>query len=53
MYADFEENFGLLTHSMDIYERASKVMKPGPDQNEFINMHIAKATQFFGIATAR
>ena len=53
MYADFEENFGLLSHAMEIYDRAVKLMKPGPDQNEFINMYIAKATQFFGIAQAR
>jgi hypothetical protein len=53
MYADFEENFGLLSHAMEIYERAVKTIKPGPEQNECINMQIAKATQFFGIARAR
>jgi len=26
MYADFEENFGLLTHAMEIYDKASKEM---------------------------
>jgi len=26
MYADYEENFGLLTHAMEIYDRAAKEM---------------------------
>ena len=26
IYADFEENFGLLTHAMEIYDKASKEM---------------------------
>ena len=26
MYADFEENFGLLNHAMEIYDRAAKEM---------------------------
>jgi pre-mRNA-splicing factor SYF1 len=53
MYADFEENFGLLSHAMEIYERAVNLMKQGPEQVECINVYIAKATSFFGIARTR
>lgn len=53
MYADFEENFGLLSHAMEIYERAVNLMKQGLEQVECINVYIAKATQFFGIAKTR
>jgi pre-mRNA-splicing factor SYF1 len=31
MYADFEENFGLLSHAMEIYERAVAIMNQGPE----------------------
>ena len=24
MYADYEENFGLINHAMEVYDRASK-----------------------------
>lgn len=44
MYADFEENFGLLSHAMEIYERAVAIMTRGPEQVECINMYISKAT---------
>ena len=31
MYADFEENFGLLSHAMAIYDRATKEIAQGPE----------------------
>lgn len=39
MYADYEENFGLLSHAMDIYERATNTIS---DSLEIWNIFLAK-----------
>lgn len=48
MYADYEENFGLLNHAMEIYDRASKDLLK-EDKFEVINLNIAKAAEFYGV----
>lgn len=44
MFADFEENFGLLSHAVEIYDRAIREMKQGEELLEVINLYIAKTT---------
>jgi pre-mRNA-splicing factor SYF1 len=34
MYADYEENFGLLTHAMEIYDKAAKEMSEAGLQDQ-------------------
>ena len=53
MYADFEENFGLLSHAMAIYDRATKEIAQGPELLQMFNIYIAKATQFYGVSRTR
>ena len=50
MWADFEENFGLLGKAMDVYDRATKDCNENQD---IWNLYIAKATHFYGIVRAR
>ena len=47
MWGDFEENFGLTSKAMDVYDRATK------DTGDFWNLYIAKATHYYGITKAR
>lgn len=42
MNADFEENFGLISRAMDVYDRATRDLKG--DTLEIWNLYIAKAT---------
>jgi pre-mRNA-splicing factor SYF1 len=39
MFADYEENFGLLSHAMDIYERATNITT---ENLELWNIYLAK-----------
>ena len=52
MFADYEENFGLINHAMEIYDRASKELAKD-DKLEVFNLYIAKAGEFFGVSKAR
>jgi hypothetical protein len=42
MNADFEENFGLISRAMDVYDRATRDLKG--ETLEIWNLYIAKAT---------
>ncbi|TNV83299.1 hypothetical protein FGO68_gene1183 [Halteria grandinella] len=53
MYADFEENFGLLNHAMAVYDRASKDLQDPSDKYEVLNLQIAKSADFFGLSKTR
>jgi pre-mRNA-splicing factor SYF1 len=53
MYADFEENFGLLNHAMEIYDRACKELTEGRDRYEVLNLQIAKSADFYGVSRTR
>jgi len=53
MYADFEESFGLISLSMQVYDRATQELEQGPDLLECFNLYLAKVTQFFGISRSR
>ena len=44
MHADFEENFGLLSHAMAIYDRATREVDQGEELIQVFNLYIAKAT---------
>ena len=52
MYADFEENFGLISHVSEIYDRASKEL-PNKDKLEIFSVHIAKTAEYYGITKTR
>lgn len=52
MYADYEENFGLINHAMEIYDRGCKEL-PKEDKFEIYNLYIAKAAEFFGVSKTR
>lgn len=53
MFADFEENFGLLSHAMAIYDRATMEVGEANELLQIFNMYVAKATQFYGVARSR
>ena len=53
MYADFEENFGLISHAMAIYDRATKEIDQGEELLQIFDLYIAKATQFYGVSRTR
>ena len=53
MFADFEENFGLLSHAMAIYDRATMEVTEAEELLQIFNMYVAKATQFYGVARSR
>jgi len=50
MFADYEENFGLLSHAMDIYERATNKIT---DNLEIWNIFLAKVLQYYGASRCR
>ena len=52
MYADFEENFVLISHVSEIYDRASKEL-PNKDKLEIFSVHIAKTAEYYGITKTR
>lgn len=52
MYADFEENFGLINHAWEIYDRATKELG-GDDRFEIFNVFIAKTAEYYGITKTR
>ena len=53
MYAEFEENYGLINHAMQIYDRAVKDIQDPDCKFECFNLHLAKTTQYFGLMSAR
>jgi pre-mRNA-splicing factor SYF1 len=53
MYADFEENFGLLNHAMEIYDRASKELTEPADRFEVLNLQLSKSADFYGLTRTR
>ena len=53
MYADFEENFGLISHAMAIYDRATKEIEEVEDLVKLFDLYISKATQFYGVSRTR
>lgn len=53
MYADYEENFGLLNHAMEVYDRGCKELTEAKDRYELLNLHIAKAAEFYGVTRTR
>jgi len=52
MFADYEENFGLLSHVLEIFDRACKDLNQS-EKAECFNLSIAKASQYYGIAKTR
>ena len=52
MYADFEENFGLINHASEIYDRATKDLGAN-DRFEIFSVYIAKTAEYFGITKTR
>ena len=52
MHADYEENFGLLNHAMEVYDRAVKELDQ-EDKFELYNLYIAKAAEFYGVSRTR
>lgn len=52
MYADYEENYGLINHAMEIYDRAVKELDR-EDRFEIYNLYIAKSAEFFGVTKTR
>ena len=52
MYADYEENFGLINHAMRIYDRACKDLDK-QERFELFQLQISKASEFFGIIKTR
>lgn len=53
MYSDYEENFGLLNHAMEVYDRACKELQDPKDRYEVLNLQIAKAAEFYGVTRTR
>lgn len=53
MYADFEENFGLINHAMSVYDRASHELESPADKYECLNLQIAKSADFYGLSRTR
>ena len=49
IFADYEENFGLLSHAMDIYEQASKEL----NKISLWNLYLAKVIQYYGVVRSR
>ena len=51
MYADYEENFGLLSHAMEIYERAAT--KVTDNNIDMWNVYLSKVMQYYGASRCR
>lgn len=52
--ADFEENFGLISHAMETYDLATKEVSTNEeDLVALFNIHLEKATQFYGVSRTR
>lgn len=50
MYADYEENFGLLSYAMEIYDRATRLI---PNTLDIWNIYLSKAMLYFGVVRSR
>lgn len=48
--ADYEENFGLLSHAMDIYDTATREVT---DKMMIWNIYLSKAMSFYGVVRCR
>ena len=52
MYAEFEENYGLINHSIEIYDRMV-INVPDCEKMKAYDLYIAKVAQFLGITKTR
>ena len=52
MYAQLEEQHGLVKNAMGVYERACKSVAP-PERHDLYVLYINKATEFFGVTKTR
>lgn len=50
IHADFEENFGLLSHAMNVYDRATREI---PQNLQLWNVYLSKAMQYHGAVRCR
>ena len=48
VWADYEENFGLLSHAMEVYEQAAS-----DNSISSWNVYISKAITYYGVVRAR
>ena len=53
MYAEFEENYGLINNAMKIYDRALKDLTDNTIKFQIFNLYLAKITKYFGIIKSR
>lgn len=51
-YAKLEERYGLARHAMEVYDRAVRGV-PAGERLGVLDIYIARATEFFGIAKVR
>jgi len=52
MYAQLEEEHGLVKNAMAVYDRACKLVSP-PERHDLYIHYINKATEFFGVTKTR
>ena len=52
MYANLEEEYGLVRHAMNIYDRATKAVDDA-DKFEVYQISIKKAAEYFGVTHTR
>lgn len=52
MYANLEEEFGLVRHAMSIYDRACAAV-PNEDRFAMFSLYISRATETFGVSRGR
>ncbi len=52
MYAEFEEKYGLLNHSIEVYDRMAINVDP-KDKMEAYTLYMAKVAEFLGITKTR
>eukprot|EP01052_Picozoa_sp_SAG31_P025203 SAG31_NODE_2196_length_6219_cov_1.796569_4_plen_160_part_00 len=52
MYANLEEQYGLVRHAMNIYDRATKAVDDA-DKFEVYQVSIKKAAEYFGVTHTR
>ena len=52
MYGKFEENYGLLNHAIEIYDRMVREI-PKPERLHAYNLYIAKVAKYLGVTKTR
>jgi pre-mRNA-splicing factor SYF1 len=52
MYADFEEQYGLINHAIEIYDRMAINVDP-KDKMEAYQLYMAKVAEFLGVTKTR